>query len=177
MKGQGKCPYCSSHKVKKGFNDLETWCRKNNSDLLKMWDYHKNDLLPSDYLPNSGKKIYWKCIDCGTSWEASVSSAIRWAGCPKCRKANWDKVVQQYDLAGILIGQYESVKEAANTLHFDMSAIRKACRGEKPSYKGFIWKYAEKDNKNIDMELCGCKPFSSKTLINKKELQEGVTNE
>ena len=141
LMGQGKCPVCTSHKVKKGVNDLETWCKANDSTLLRLWDYEKNEHLPSEYLPNSTRVVLWKCEKCGESWKSSVSKAIRWTGCPKCWEKSRRKAVLQYDMTGVFLREFETAVDAANTLNYDLSAIRKACRGERSSYKGYIWKY------------------------------------
>lgn len=58
------CPYIckgSGKKVSKGFNDLETWCKKNNRiDLLREWHPTKNGILkPSDVVSGSHKKVWW----------------------------------------------------------------------------------------------------------------------
>ena len=139
--GGGKCAICTSHKIKCGFNDLETWCKNNNSNLLKLWDYRNNNDLPSNYLPNSEKIVFWKCDVCGESWRAPVVNATKWVGCPKCWKRKRKKTVQQFDLKGVFIEEFETAADAANKLKFDLTSIRRACRGEKPTYKGFIWKY------------------------------------
>ena len=56
-RGQG-CPYCSNHKLLKGFNDLETKA----PHLAKEWNYAKNtNLSPSDIFPCSNKKGWWIC--------------------------------------------------------------------------------------------------------------------
>ena len=56
-KGSG-CPCCSGRVPKSGVNDLATF----HPELLKEWDYQKNtNLDPSQLLPGSGKKAWWKC--------------------------------------------------------------------------------------------------------------------
>ena len=73
--GRGsKCPYCSGKKAIKGENDLQTLF----PELAKEadgWD-------PSELLPQSSKKVGWKC-SLGHQWEAVVSSRMR-TGCPYC---------------------------------------------------------------------------------------------
>ena len=52
------CPYCAGQKVIKGHNDLQT----SNPTLAQEWNYEKNkDLTPEDVMPNSNKKVWWKC--------------------------------------------------------------------------------------------------------------------
>lgn len=78
-KGYG-CPYCSNHKLLKGYNDLETVY----PNIAKEWNYNKNNgLLPSDVLYGSSKKVWWKCA-LGHEWEATIDNRIRNHNCPYC---------------------------------------------------------------------------------------------
>ena len=75
-----KCPYCSGHKVLKGYNDLQTI----NPNVSKEWNFEKNrDLMPTDITPNSDKKVWWKCKK-GHEWQTTVGSRNRGTGCPYC---------------------------------------------------------------------------------------------
>ena len=77
--GRG-CPYCSGQKVLKGENDLQTI----NSTLSEEWNYEKNNgLTPTDVMPNSGKKVWWKCKK-GHEWQATIGSRNSGNGCPYC---------------------------------------------------------------------------------------------
>ena len=74
------CPYCSNNKVLSGYNDLQTL----NPILAAEWNYEKNgSLRPSDILPNSSKKAWWKCSQ-GHEWQATISSRNSGKGCPHC---------------------------------------------------------------------------------------------
>ena len=74
------CPYCSNQKVLKGYNDLATL----NIELAKQWNYSKNKTLyPTDVVPGSNKKVWWKC-EKGHEWEAVISSRNKGCGCPLC---------------------------------------------------------------------------------------------
>ena len=78
-KGSG-CPYCSGYFAIKGENDLQTV----NPTLAKEWNYEKNnDLTPADVLPNSNKKVWWKC-SFGHEWESSIDNRNKGSGCPYC---------------------------------------------------------------------------------------------
>ena len=78
-KGRG-CPYCAGQKVIKGENDFQTV----NPTLAKEWHYEKNNgLTPMDVLPNSGKKVWWKCSK-GHEWQASIADRNSGHGCPYC---------------------------------------------------------------------------------------------
>lgn len=77
------CPYCSSRKVLKGYNDLQTV----NPALEKEWNYEKNNgLTPTDVMPNSNKKVWWKCSN-GHEWQAVIKDRNKGRGCPVCRKS------------------------------------------------------------------------------------------
>ncbi|MBE6565331.1 MAG: hypothetical protein E7655_08675 [Ruminococcaceae bacterium] len=76
------CPYCSSRKVLKGYNDLQTV----NPALEKEWNYEKNNgLTPTDVMPNSNKKVWWKCSN-GHEWQAVIKDRNKGRGCPICAK-------------------------------------------------------------------------------------------
>ena len=80
-KGRG-CPYCSGRYAIKGKNDLQTI----NPTLADEWNYEKNNgLTPAEVLPNSDRKVWWKCIN-GHEWQASIGSRNKGSGCPICRK-------------------------------------------------------------------------------------------
>lgn len=74
------CPYCSGRYVVKGENDLQTI----NPTLAKEWNYEKNNgLTPLDVLPNSGNRVWWKCIN-GHDWKDSIAHRNNGRGCPYC---------------------------------------------------------------------------------------------
>ena len=81
-RSQGRgCPYCSGKKIHVGFNDLST----TNSQLASEWDYDLNEnLTPDMYTKSSHKKVWWKCENCGYSWEATIASRNSGRGCPIC---------------------------------------------------------------------------------------------
>ena len=82
------CPYCSGKLVNKGKNDLQTV----NPTLANEWNYEKNNgLTPADFLPNSGKKVWWKCIK-GHEWQATIYNRNRGNSCPICRKTKSKEV-------------------------------------------------------------------------------------
>ncbi len=74
------CPYCSGRYVIKGYNDLQTV----NPILAKEWYYEKNnELTPMDVMPNSNKKVWWKCGN-GHEWQATPNHRSSGTGCPYC---------------------------------------------------------------------------------------------
>jgi hypothetical protein len=76
------CPYCSGRNAVAGENDLQTV----NPSLAKEWNYEKNDgLTPADVLPNSNKKVWWKCSN-GHEWQAAIYNRSNGRGCPECSR-------------------------------------------------------------------------------------------
>ena len=75
------CPYCSHHKPIVGETDLETMY----PELSLEWNYERNTgLLPSDVLPFSNRKVWWKCTE-GHEWQSTVHNrTIAGCGCPYC---------------------------------------------------------------------------------------------
>ena len=85
VKTQG-CPYCSGHRVLKGYNDFATAF----PDLLCDWNYEKNVfLMPDEVTKGSSKKVWWKCHICGYEWQTSICSRTgkKKTGCLMCRKS------------------------------------------------------------------------------------------
>lgn len=87
---KSNCPYCSNHKVLRGFNDLAT----KEPALSAEWNHKRNSRAPMDVVFGSHDKYWWKCLD-GHEWEATLSSRItrggrRGAGCPRCAKSGFD---------------------------------------------------------------------------------------
>ena len=72
---------CSKHHIslKKGINDLAT----KHPELLKYWDYEKNDVNPSEIFGGGERVVYWKC-EKGHSYTKSILKRVRGEGCPIC---------------------------------------------------------------------------------------------
>lgn len=75
-----RCPYCSGHRVLKGYNDLETL----NPSLANEWNYKKNTLTPNDVTAGSNQKVWWICSKCGYEWRAIIAYRKQHSNCPKC---------------------------------------------------------------------------------------------
>lgn len=77
------CPYCSNQKIKKGYNDIAT----TNPELLKEWDYEKNDkigITPFDVSHGSTKKVWWRCEN-GHEYQTSIAQRTgKKSGCAIC---------------------------------------------------------------------------------------------
>ena len=72
---------CSKHRnlLKKGENDLAS----KHPELLKYWDYDKNDIDPSEVYGGGERIAYWVC-EKGHSYARSILDRIRNKGCPIC---------------------------------------------------------------------------------------------
>lgn len=75
------CPYCAGRRAFIGYNDLETKA----PELAAQWDYEKNGkLTPRDVTLHSGKRVWWKCPECGYSWKTAISTRAIGIQCPVC---------------------------------------------------------------------------------------------
>lgn len=70
------CPYCSGHRVLKGFNDLKTL----HPDLAKEW-MDSRDV--SSVTAGSAYNASWRG-ECGHTWRAGVISRVKGSKCPYC---------------------------------------------------------------------------------------------
>ena len=85
------CPYCSNHKIKKGFNDLAT----TDPDLIKEWDYVNNTIKPTEVSRGSGKKVYWIC-PVGHRYEATILHRTNGkTACPICNSGRQTSFAEQ----------------------------------------------------------------------------------
>ncbi len=82
-RNQGRgCPYCAGRYAIKGENDLQTV----NAALASEWNYKMNNgVTPMDVMPNSDKKVWWKCKN-GHEWQASIGNRNKGSGCPQCAR-------------------------------------------------------------------------------------------
>ena len=58
----------------------------NYPELLLDWDYEKNNktVHPTDVVPGSNLRVYWKCHKCGHEWISSINNRSRGSQCLKC---------------------------------------------------------------------------------------------
>ncbi|MBB4140435.1 zinc-ribbon domain-containing protein [Microbacterium invictum] len=67
------CPHCSNLKLLPGFNTLAD----THPHLAAEWDHDRNHpLTPSDVVPGSGKRVWWKC-GAGHSFPATLASRTK----------------------------------------------------------------------------------------------------
>ncbi len=150
------CPYCSGRDVIKGENDLGTV----NPTLAKDWDYEKNDgLTPIDVLPNSDKKVWWKCGK-GHEWQASIGSRNRGNGCPVCnseRNTSFPEYAIVYYLGKYGLEVIHSYKELGYELDVYIPSKKIAVE-----YDGYLWhknKTKQDLEKNYKCEKDGIKLY------------------
>jgi len=80
------CPICSNHRLLTGFNDLKTWAEKNEPLLIEEYS-SSNEISMDQIMPNSTKKIIWKCKLCGYVYKSTPNSRVNMrSGCPNCVK-------------------------------------------------------------------------------------------
>lgn len=70
-------------------------------------------------------------------FKRKISKAMTGKNNPRAKK------VSQYDLDMNLIQTWDYLRLAANTLGITEKDIRNCCKGNRESYKGYIWKYDE----------------------------------
>ena len=89
----GGCTYCNKHIPIINVNDLAT----THPNLVKEWDFTKNDkLAPSDVIAGSGKKVWWRCkrghsfaqsvINRTKTWTDKNNKLHKPQNCPYCAK-------------------------------------------------------------------------------------------
>ena len=132
--GRG-CPYCSGRSAIAGENDLETI----NPLLAKEWHPTKNGLLkPSDVLPKSSKKVWWKCSKCGYEWEAIIKARKK----PYCNSCNRKDAISKISKPVICVEtnqEYKSASEAERITK--IKHISSTCNGKRKTAGGYHWKY------------------------------------
>jgi Zn finger protein HypA/HybF involved in hydrogenase expression len=76
------CPYCSNHRLLRGFNDLQT----RNPNLADEWDNNANaPLTAADVISTSHDYAWWKCGH-GHTWRtAIVNRSVSKTECPYCK--------------------------------------------------------------------------------------------
>lgn len=80
--GCKQCYYKRLATISVGVDDFATL----KPELLKDWDYEKNEVLPTQVRLNYSNPIWWKCHTCGYEWKIKISNRCggRGSTCPKC---------------------------------------------------------------------------------------------
>ena len=77
------CPICANRKILTGYNDFAT----KNPELLKEWDYEKNEIDPTKIFSGANMLAWWKCSKCGNEWQSMICNrTCKNSGCPACSK-------------------------------------------------------------------------------------------
>lgn len=134
------CPYCSGQKVLSGENDLEALF----PDIAKEWNYVKNgDIKPNQIRPQTNKKYWWKCRNCGYEWQTSPSHRVMGRNCPRCARrvtiSSHYKKVLNIETNKI----YESIVQASNETNISYGAIGNCCRGKSKTAGGYHWRFLD----------------------------------
>ena len=75
-----------ANKLVKGKNDFESWCLTNNPNILKEYDFEKNNIKPFEVAKGSHRLLFFKCSECGTNFSRQPHYFQKngFNGCPKC---------------------------------------------------------------------------------------------
>lgn len=137
-----KCTICSGKQILIGYNDLKSI----NPDLLKEWDYQKNDIPPESYTYLSNKKVYWICQKCGYKWKATICNR---PNCPNCKKNML--LINVYSIqTGELLDSYNGIVELCKNLDINYKRqrgnITSICkRNQKTLNHKYILRYQKDD--------------------------------
>ena len=135
------CPYCAGQKVISGWNDLATLY----PDIVKEWDYSKNNVLPNTIRPRTNKKYWWICKTCNNGWQTSPSHRVDNKGCPKCAR---QRTISSHFKRVLCIETntiFNSVKEASIKSGLTQGNIANCCRGSSKTAGGYHWNYLDKE--------------------------------
>lgn len=97
-KRNGGCPYCNRSRPSYLYNLALLY-----PELESEWDYEKNDILPTDCLPSSSKRVFWKCRN-NHRWDSIISDRVesvkkcRVSKKPVCPYCNHERISSTYNL-------------------------------------------------------------------------------
>lgn len=116
-----ECPSFDCQVGKTNLAKRATYVIKNSSltntrpDLMKEWDFVKNEGIDPTRLTAGVKDIvWWSCNRCSHSWESTVDNRNRGRGCPKC--SNRFSYLEEIAVDAIL--------EILEKMNLDFSIIR-----------------------------------------------------
>lgn len=92
ISGEG-CPYCSGNKVSNENNFLVRYPK-----IALEWNYEKNKKGPEEFAPRSQKRVWWKCLYCGESWNTKISTRTNTnsVGCSICNASKGERLIRDY---------------------------------------------------------------------------------
>ena len=88
------CPFCSGRKILEGFNDIVTLY----PEIIKEWDYNKNDVDPRTIGKGSHYHAHWICTKCHKEYQSHVYNRVSGHSCPYCsgRKMTPGRTMDRY---------------------------------------------------------------------------------
>lgn len=119
------CPYCSSERLLKGFNDLETLY----PEICELWDYERNEFAPSDVFPKSAKRVNWKCSK-GHRWDVSIHHVVNGNGrCPVCSKRRLAKGINDFETVASkeLLEEWDYSRNSIAPYQISAHNVKKKC--------------------------------------------------
>lgn len=171
------CPYCAGNKVLAGYNDLKTWCEKNNPNILKKWDYNKNGDFPSNESKNSNKIVWWRCEICGNDYKNKIRNEISNMFCPKCNKRNRTSFPEQaiyYYIKQVFSDSLNSYKDLTNNiteLDIYIPSIKTGIE-----YDGEAWHNNESARKKELLKYKACQERNIKLIRFKEKIESKDKN-
>lgn len=107
---------------------------KKYPDVATEWHPIKNGrLLPENISFRSGRKVWWKCRECGHEWRAKVSSRSNGSGCPACAQYKTIQACMKPVYCLELNQVFRSMSCGANQLHINTEGIYACCNGVRKS--------------------------------------------
>lgn len=97
VREESDCPYCYNEKrsgiLQKSAARRVGSLASKYPELLNLWDYEKNKLLPTEISSKSGVRVWWKCLEGHPPYLQLIISKTNGSGCPKCsNEARAEKV-------------------------------------------------------------------------------------
>lgn len=145
------CPNCAKNENKNGKKHHESNLAVkgslliNRPDLVKEWDYTKNNIKPEEVTVGQGIKVWWICPK-GHSYCASINHRTNKkqpTGCPQCKNPNAYRKISQYSKNGDFLAEFSNLKEARKSVNLDGNKITACCLNKRKSAGGYIWKFSE----------------------------------
>ena len=162
VKGK-KCPKCFPKNSTPNVLPFVT----SQPDLLKEWDYKKNQNVdPSTLRIGSTKKVGWVCSLCGHNWSATVNNrARRNQGCPRCRKSKTGEIRTFAVLFPDIVKEWHPTKNSPLT-PFDLSyGSGRKVWWQCLKNKKHVWLGMVRDRTKANPQTCPeCKKQNIKTL-------------
>ena len=139
-----KCPYCFGQRCLTGFNDLRTLY----PELIKEWDYDKNNISPDTVTYGSGKVVLWICTTCGNEFKMSIKNrTLQEQCCPKCGRERvrhkLGKAVRNIETGHV----YYSTGDAGRKTGISQGNIYSCANGKRETAGGYHWEFVKEDEK------------------------------